>query len=59
MWRAQMNYFPTWHNLVHRGLQVQSACAVCELQEEITLHILQDCTFAKVVLLDGFRNRQL
>nr|GFB22542.1 RNA-directed DNA polymerase, eukaryota [Tanacetum cinerariifolium] len=50
-WRARRNCLPTRANLIHRGVNVDSAlCPICLLEEEDVHHVLFRCQLAQAVL---------
>nr|GEX84117.1 RNA-directed DNA polymerase, eukaryota [Tanacetum cinerariifolium] len=50
-WRARRDCLPTRANLIHRGVNVDSAlCPICLLEEEDVHHILFRCQLAQAVL---------
>ncbi|GJR96170.1 RNA-directed DNA polymerase, eukaryota [Tanacetum coccineum] len=51
MWRARRDGLPTRHNLVRKGVNLESTdCPVCQLEEEDVCHLLFRCSLAQEVL---------
>jgi hypothetical protein len=43
LWRALNNLLPTRGTLQCRGVIQNSACPICETEEETVAHVLWDC----------------
>ncbi|CAN1147565.1 Putative ribonuclease H protein At1g65750 [Linum perenne] len=48
LWLAIQDRIMTNANRVRRRLSADASCSFCHNSEETTIHILRDCTFAKV-----------
>lgn len=48
-----MNVLPTLDNLIRRRMEVMPTCSLCNHQNEIVLHALVDCAFAKTCWLSS------
>ncbi|KAL0312261.1 UNVERIFIED_CONTAM: hypothetical protein Sradi_5625400 [Sesamum radiatum] len=49
VWRCTRDALPTTNNLKRRGAAVEEGCGRCDEKKEDTLHVLNHCTFARLV----------
>ncbi|KAL0451437.1 UNVERIFIED_CONTAM: hypothetical protein Slati_1121800 [Sesamum latifolium] len=48
-WRCTFDALPTNVNLRRKGILVQEGCGACDEENETTLHVLLQCSFARLV----------
>jgi len=49
VWRSLHNKLPTYENFSARGCQLPLTCSICRNNQETTIHLLLECTFAKLI----------
>ncbi|KAL0346389.1 UNVERIFIED_CONTAM: hypothetical protein Scaly_1654900 [Sesamum calycinum] len=49
IWKVCQRAVPTLTNLHRRAVRIERGCVFCDSDEEEILHILMECTFARLV----------